>query len=358
MIENINVIRRSYRVDGGAERSVSEYLDSFGRLGISATLICEYWKNLRKQQVVGIETRGNRASKLEMFVEGCQKLMGTSDHSFHSHEWVPGSQVVRLGDGLHSDWVDVLKTRRGHIGSAILQMSRFHRLKLELEKSTLCHPDLRCIIVNSNYVGDAVRKRYPEVSQKLRLIRNSVSPVFLNAQFSNARKTSKSIILGFVGSGWDRKGLEVVLKALTLLPNHISLNVIGTDKAQAKYSKICKAFAIDHRVNFLGICNDMPFQYSRMNLLVHPAYYDPAPNVATEAMAMGTPILGSTQTGIVDFEHVDGVYICTPDPESVALKIVSAVEDHSTERSEGLKAFANDFSHAYLDEELGKIYAL
>ena len=352
------MIRRTFRVDGGAERSVSEYLDSFDRLGISATLICEHWTNLRKQQVVGIETRGNRASKLEMFVEGCRKLMGNSDYCFHSHEWVPGSQVVRLGDGLHSDWVDILKTRRGYLGSAILQMSRFHRLKLELEKSTLFHPDLRYIIVNSSFVGDAVRKRYPEVSQKLRLVRNSVSPVFLNAQLNNLRKTAENVTLGFVGSGWDRKGLEVVLKALTLLPNHFSLNVIGTDKAQAKYSKICKALTIDHRVTFLGICNDMPFQYSRMNLLVHPAHYDPAPNVATEAMAMGTPVLGSTQTGIVDFKHVDGVYLCSPDPESVALNILSAVENYSTKQSEGLKAFANDFSHVYLDEELGKIYAL
>lgn len=203
-----------------------------------------------------------------------------------------------------------------------------------------------------------VKQRYPEVSQKLRLIRNSVSPVFLNAKFTNPRKTAENIILGFVGSGWDRKGLEVVLKALVQLPNHFSLNVIGTDKAQAKYLKICKALKIDHRVTFLGIRNDMPFQYSRMNLLVHPAHYDPAPNVATEAMALGTPILGSTQTGIVDFEHVDGVYICVPNPESVALKIISAVENYSIEQSEGLKAFANDFSHAYLDEELGKIYAL
>ena len=358
MIDKINIVRRSFRIDGGAERSVSEYLDSFERLGISATLICEHWTNLRKERVVGIETRGDRTSKLKMFVESCQKLMGESDAVFHSHEWVPGSQVVRLGDGLHSDWVDVLKTRRGRIGSAILRMSRFHRLKLELEKRTLLHPDLRLIIVNSNYVGDAVRKRYPEVSQKLHLIRNSLSPMFSNANLINRKKSSNHVTLGFVGSGWDRKGLEVVLKALTLLPNSFSLNVIGTDKAQAKYLKICKALAIDHRVTFLGIRNDMPFQYSRMNLLVHPAHYDPAPNVATEAMALGTPILGSTQTGIVDFEHVNGVYICAPNPESVAQKILSAVENYSTKQSEGLKAFANDFSHAYLDEELGKIYAL
>jgi len=356
LIKKINIVRRSYRIDGGAERSVCEYLESFARLGISASLICEHWTTVRKEKVVGIETYGNRASKLEMFVERCQDLMCSSDDIFHSHEWVPGSQVVRLGDGLHSDWVDILKAKRGWFGSFIVQTSRFHRLKLELEKSTLSDPNLRYIIVNSNYVGDAVKRRYPEVTQKLRLIRNSVSPVFLDSQFRKLRKSSEVVTLGFVGSGWDRKGLDVVLKALALLPNHFLLNVIGTDKARAKYSKICKTLKIDRRVRFLGICHDMPFQYSRMDLLVHPAHYDPAPNVATEAMAMGTPVVGSTQTGIVDFLHVEGVYVCPPDPESVALEILAAIETWSTDQSESLKAFVKGFSYSYLDQELGKIY--
>lgn len=356
MIDKINVIRRSYRIDGGAERSVSEYLDSFDHLGISATLICEHWMTPQRQQIVGIATHGNRASRLEMFVEACQKLMGSSDDIFHSHEWIPGSQVVRLGDGLHSDWVDILKAKRGWFGSAIVQTSRFHRLKLELEQSTLLNPALRHIIVNSNYVGDAVKRRYPQVSQKIRLIRNVVPSVFLKATPRRPRSRSGNIILGFVGSGWDRKGLEILLTALAELPECFLLNVIGTDKAHTKYSKICISNKIDHRVNFLGVCDDMPSHYSNMDLLVHPAHYDPAPNVATEAMAMGTPVLGSNQTGIVDFQHLDGVNICSPTAKILAPAILSAINSYSAEQSEGLKQFAGNFSPSYLDQELGKIY--
>lgn len=356
MIKHVKVIRRSFRVDGGAERSVSDYLKSFNRIGVSTTLICENWIDGTTQPVVSVKTSGDRLSKLKIFSEACRQMIDNSDDIYHSHEWIPGSQIIRLGDGLHSEWLDILGAKRGWLGSAMIKLSGFHRLKLELEHSTLINPALRHIIVNSNYVADALRRKYPDVSGKLCLIRNVVSPAFLTASLRKPRNMSKNITLGFVGSGWDRKGLEILLRALAELPECFRLNVIGTDKAQAKYSKICGSLKINHRVNFLGICDDMPLHYSKMDLLVHPAHYDPAPNVATEAMAMGTPVLGSNQTGIVDFQHLDGVNICCPTSKILVPAILAAVDSYSTEQSEGLKQFVEDFSYSYLDQELGKIY--
>jgi Glycosyltransferase len=51
------------------------------------------------------------------------------------------------------------------------------------------------------------------------------------------------------------------------------------------------------RVYFKGVAEDVRPLYRAADVLVHPAWYDPAPNVILESMAMGLPVITSTTCG-------------------------------------------------------------
>jgi UDP-glucose:(heptosyl)LPS alpha-1,3-glucosyltransferase len=102
--------------------------------------------------------------------------------------------------------------------------------------------------------------------------------------------------LAFVGSGFDRKGLPQLLQALSRAP-HWTLLVVGQDKHINNYKKVCMQWGIGHRVRFLGVLKDVRPIYQAADVLVHPAWYDPAPNVILEAMAMGLPVITTSTCG-------------------------------------------------------------
>jgi UDP-glucose:(heptosyl)LPS alpha-1,3-glucosyltransferase len=51
------------------------------------------------------------------------------------------------------------------------------------------------------------------------------------------------------------------------------------------------------RVRFAGHDLDMPAEYARADLLVHPAIYEPFANVCLEALASGVPVVTSRING-------------------------------------------------------------
>jgi UDP-glucose:(heptosyl)LPS alpha-1,3-glucosyltransferase len=83
---------------------------------------------------------------------------------------------------------------------------------------------------------------------------------------------------------------------------------------------------VGEQVTFLGGVEDVRFVYAASDCFMLPTRYDPFPNAALEALAMGVPIIVSTQCGaaeIVD-QGCNG-WVCKPgEVSAIAATMVEA----------------------------------
>ena len=342
------IIRRNYRVDGGAEVATSNYINAISQF-TNVTLACENWEGPRSdEQIVQFESAGRtRAATYRHFVETARKFVSTFEGLSHAHELVSGVDVIRLGDGLHRSWLEAA----GWSWKALLDP--FHRYKLGLEEDVLTDPRLKLIIVNSDFVGKDVVTRFGIHSSKLLLIRNIVRDEFRELPLNQPSKRSKRLV--FIGSGWQRKGLGAAIRALGLLSKDVTLSIYGADRSEQKYKRLVSRLGLQERVFFRGIKKIMPEDLDSYDALVHPAIYEPFPNVAIEALSRGLAVVSTEGSGTSDFSEEQGVATCSQSDASIAEGIRWALDLSPDERNQ-FRDHIVQFDSTYLQKALKKAY--
>ena len=114
----------------------------------------------------------------------------------------------------------------------------------------------------------------------------------------------------FVGSGFARKGVPQLLRAMTGVRG-AHLIVVGADRELARMQSAAGDMKLSDRVHFTGGQDDVKPWYGMADCFVLPTLYDPFPNAALEAMASGLPLITTMQCGAAEFVEsgVEG-YVC------------------------------------------------
>ena len=326
-LKKLVIIRGSYRPDGGAERIIARILEGLhAYYKMDVSLITKKWASQEKAgfKVLLCKKRGwFRHTKLKYFNADVRGLL--KQHNFdlvQSHERIPGCQIYRAGDGVHKEWLRIRKQKASWFQKIIWDYSLYHNAILQAEKALFHHPDLKKVVCNAPQIKRDILKHYPDVPEdKLDVIYNGINlktfPFVSKEEQAQLRKSlglnEEANYALYVGSGFQRKGLETILRALPLAPNW-NLIVVGKDKQTRKYKKICEQLGIQNRVTFAGLQTQVQDYYGVCNLLVHPAFYDPAPNVVLEAMASGRAVIVSKNCG--NYELIDqgkNGFVCEAD---------------------------------------------
>ena len=344
-MQKIYFVRRSFRIDGGAETASHSFLDALSEIA-PTRIVSEKWTGSQSQQLVEIKKSGiTRKQKYINFVCRVQSLMKRTDGVFHSHEFIPGAQIVRLGDGLHTSFLD-----RSGMRPSLLS-SGFHRVKIGFEKACLGSPCLKKVIVNSNLIASELRRFYGITDSQL--IRNIVRDDYKDCTIGSFVHSKKLL---FVGSGWERKGLFWAIACLKDLPG-FTLDIFGRDRSQSKYQRFVRKMGLNDRVFFNGVVPLAPERYRGYTALIHPAIYEPFPNVAVEALSQGVPVISTPGSGTSDFSVAEGVWTI-PTVSGSAIK--DAVEDVCavTEIQRSLyREHILQFDKQYLRRELATLYS-
>ncbi|MEI8300878.1 MAG: glycosyltransferase family 4 protein, partial [Chlamydiota bacterium] len=102
----------------------------------------------------------------------------------------------------------------------------------------------------------------------------------------------------FIGNGYQRKGLDVLLQALALLGKEdFHLSVLGKEKKLSTYIDKTQKLGLSKKVSFYGQRSDVRKFYQLCDCLVIPSFYDPFANVTVEALAMGLFVISSKSNG-------------------------------------------------------------
>ena len=276
--------------------------------GHDVTLICRDWQAGAAGVIACDPPRRGRIQREAGFARAALKI--AQQQAFQvvqSHERIPGCTVYRAGDGVHRSWLEQRSRQLSPWGRWWLKQSRYHRYVLQAEREMFEHPQLRAVICNSKLVQQEILTHFAITPEKLHLIYNGVNTNRFHPRLKQHRTeiraqwglTETTPLFLFVGSGWERKGLGMTLRALGQVPE-AHLLVVGRDKAERQFQRQINRSSLTGRVHFAGVLSDPAPAYGAADVLILPALYDPFPNAILEAMAAGLPVITSETCGGVD----------------------------------------------------------
>lgn len=305
------IVRQRYTPYGGAERFISRMLERLAENGLRIRVLCREWSGDGTAEVTRLPLLSiTRAQRDRAFARlACTHIHANPNALVQSHERIDCCDIYRAGDGVHREWLAQRGRRRDRWQRLAEHLSPFHRYTLRAEQRMFSSPRLKAVICNSQMVKAEIMRHFGLPGTRLRVIHNGVDTQRfhprLRAQHRAAVRSELAIddnesLFLFLGSGYERKGLDGVLDALTRSRHKPRLLVIGKDRHEPRYRATAQRLGLGGRVRFLGPQQDVERYYGAVDGVLLPTLYDPFPNVVIEAMACGLPVVTSSKSGSVD----------------------------------------------------------
>ncbi len=164
---------------------------------------------------------------------------------------------------------------------------------------------------------------------------NSQLPVF-NSQLAVSHESlavdDSPFRLIFLSRIEEKKGLELLFEALTLVNIPWQLTIGGTGKEEYVQSLKYKAehLALNNRINWVGqVGNEHKFNLmARHDLTVLTSYNENFANVVVESLSVGTPVLISKFVGLADYVADKNLGLVTGlNIEEIKTGIIQAYQD-------------------------------
>lgn len=300
-------------------------------------------------------------------------------HIIHAHFFMSGMVACELKKRLNIPFVITFH--------ALGQVRRLHQAgndkfpveRISIEKDIVNKADH--IIAECPQDKDDLINYYGADISKISIIPCGFSKTeFFPVEKSTARKildlpADRHILLQ-LGRMVERKGIDNVIRAIGHLKGagheNIQLIVVGGDEEDmsksndAEYERLrsiaCESGVAD-RVQFAGRKNreHLKFYYSAADLFITTPWYEPFGITPLEAMACGTPVIGSNVGGI-KYSVVDGYTgaLVTPDqPEQLAEKAAELLSDTARLEAIGKQAIKHvneNFTWANVSDHLVQLY--
>lgn len=333
------LVRQKYNPFGGAERFVERALQSLRERGTSVTLITRQWKDADDAQVRICNPRYvTRRGRDAGFAQAVQQIIAAREFDLvQSHERIPGCHVYRAGDGVHATWLELRARVQSRVERAMTRLHPWHRYTLAAEAEMFRSDTLRAVICNSEMVKRDIAVRFGVSDAKLHVIHNGVDLDYfhpgLRGEHRDKTRDALEIpatapLMLFVGSGFARKGLPWLLRAVAAMCNRDAyLVVVGRDKKQAAMQRLARELGIEARVRFAGGQPDVRPYYGAADVFALPTLYDPFPNAALEALACGLPVLTSPHSGAAELVADCGAVIDSLDVAAQAEELDRLTEN-------------------------------
>ncbi len=208
-----------------------------------------------------------------------------------------------------------------------------HRLSTMLKRlgERLCYRPgrARAFICVSEGVADELRAHFPALAGSVVTIYNGIdtddfAPGLRRAPASELRTRleigEQSLVAAFVGSEWERKGLEPAIAALALAPEWTLVVAGGGD--EQRYRRLAERLGVAASVRWLGVTGDVRRVYDLADAFVLPSSYETFSLVTFEAAASGLPVLATPVNGVRELiQDGETGLLITREPEVIAERL-------------------------------------
>ncbi len=210
----------------------------------------------------------------------------------------------------------------------------------------------------SDGVAAEVREHYPELAQRTLSIHNGVDTEGfapgVREQDARALRTRLGIapqrlLAVFVGSEWERKGLEPLIRALAAAPDWDL--VVAGDGDRQRYQQLADSLGVGRAVHWLGVTSDVQLVYALGDAFVLPSSYETFSLVTFEAAASGLPLLATPVSGVRELiEDGRNGFLIDRQPQTLAGRLNELGEDSALRARLG--ASARESALAYSWEQM------
>lgn len=275
----------------------------------------------------------------------------------HAHWSICGALAV-MTKRLHRK--PVITTLRGsdvHRAGSNEAYKRIHRLAISGS----------CFTVGvSHGIVEALAKRTPELVNRFRFVPNGVDELFYAVSSHSRPDPLRQVKLLFAGSLIERKGLDLLLKALGSIQtiDTWALTVAGDGPELDRLMRLSASLGISERISFVGSVSPerMPSLMADHHALVLPSRGEGRPNIILEAMAAALPVVATNIDGTGELVQNDRTGLLVPPNDYASLadaiaSILRGPEDlerfglagRNWMRSQGLtwKETANGYGRLY-----------
>jgi UDP-glucose:(heptosyl)LPS alpha-1,3-glucosyltransferase len=329
-LRHVVLVRSTYSPSGGAERVALSLLQGLLQRDVRVTLLTlpnQKWPlaDPRLEVVpVGI-SRGNRLIKAWHFNRRVNRYLSRHQAACTlSLDKITTFTHLHAGGGTHKTFLKIRNSNSNRLAAFIRRYSLFHNYILHIERKGFENPLLQKVRCNSRMVQRDIADDYNVPADKLVVVHSGIRWRQMAETYS--RRTDIAQTLGrqyaidphwpallFLGSGFERKGLDIAVQGLAAMPAGYHLIVVGKGAPQP-YLRLAGALGLTGRVHFLGAQPDGWRFATLCKAIVLPSYYDPFGGAAAEGHAMGLPVLVSDRTGYADWvaHGQNGIVLKTP----------------------------------------------
>lgn len=167
-------------------------------------------------------------------------------------------------------------------------------------------------------------------------------------------------VLLLIGNNWSVKGLEIVLRAISLLlALPLRVLIAGSDSVDV-FQRLAKELGILDRCHFESPRQDVLDFYAAADLYVSPSLEDSFGLPVAEAMACGLPAISSPSAGVSELirDGVDGFVLRDPrDPQELA-SLLEELFHHQEQRERIAQAAAQKASGWTWDRNAEAVFQL
>jgi glycosyltransferase involved in cell wall biosynthesis len=190
----------------------------------------------------------------------------------------------------------------------------------------------RCdrVITSSWQSAKEIQSAFGVSRERVRMVYNGLDAEFFRPADQRTSRNSNEIL--FVGNTDDtKKGISYLLKALTLLPEEISLTVVDEGRPRKAYAPgLVEKMGLSSRVSFTGKvpAENLRSLYTSAAVVVLPSLYEGFGLPAAEAMACGTPVVATRVGALPEVVGEEGAGILVPprDPQALAQGILQVLQ--------------------------------
>lgn len=174
---------------------------------------------------------------------------------------------------------------------------------------------------------DKNTKNYTNLpSEKIQLIYNGINI----SAITNSKASQDTKILKFMGNSCKliiqvsrfqaQKDQATLIKAISLLPRHVKLLLIGDGELKKECQHLADELKVSDRVNFLGVRMDVPELLKLADIVVLSTRYEGLSLSSIEGLASGKPFIGSDVAGLT--EVVENAGLLFPQGDDVILAAI------------------------------------
>jgi UDP-glucose:(heptosyl)LPS alpha-1,3-glucosyltransferase len=297
---------------GGTERYLNYLAHHLAEHGHAVTILCRTHENPPHPRVRFVAMHDfalGKAWRLWAFARAVERHVQSAHYDVVFGMGKTWSQdAICLNGGSHVTYMEImLHEPRGGFRPGYFRFK--DRVAMYIERRALSSPECRKIVAISDMVRRDVIGRYDLSPERVQLIYNGVdlkrfNPGYREREGLAIRQAAgfgpEHVVFLFLGSGYERKGLDLLIEAFPAVlagcPN-ARLLVVGRDSSQSSYQARAKSLGIGSAVRFLGARSDPEACYGAADVYVLPTRYDPFAFTVLEALASGLPVVTTTTCG-------------------------------------------------------------